>query len=375
MSTIGSSSNKEASIPLWLLMEITYRCPLQCPYCSNPLEFAHYKNELTTSEWIHVMTQARALGATQIGFSGGEPLVRQDLEVLIAKARQLGFYTNLITSTIGLDEARLLELQKAGIDSIQVSIQDSSKDLSNFIAGSKAYDHKLDICHKIKELGYPLSLNFVLHKLNIDHIKNILDLAVELKADYVELANTQYYGFAYHNRDQLLPSKKQVEFAEEIAHQYQEHYEGLMKIYYVIPDYYENRPKPCMSGWGKLFLTVTADGAALPCHSARDIPNLSIPNVRDHDLEWIWKQSPLFNQFRGFDWMKEPCRSCPERFKDFGGCRCQAFKITGDAAMADPVCSLSPDHHLILEALDKAARAKPQPLLFRNVKTSKKLSE
>ncbi len=375
MSTVGSPLNNPTLLPLWLLVELTYRCPQQCPYCSNPLAFSQYKNELNTEEWIQILRDARALGATQLGFSGGEPLVRQDLEVLIQEARRLGFYTNLITSTLGMDEQRLLKLRDAGIDSIQVSIQASSAELSDFIAGTKAFHHKLDMCRKIKELGYPLSLNFVLHKLNIDEIEQILELAVALEADYVELANTQYYGFALHNRDQLLPSKAQVEHAEMIAHQYQERYQGTMKIYYIIPDYYENRPKPCMSGWGKIFLTITADGVALPCHSARDLPNLVFPNVRETSLKWIWEESPLFNQFRGFEWMKEPCRSCPERFKDFGGCRCQAFKLTGDAAMADPVCALSPDHQIILDAVNKAATTKPQPLIFRNIKISKKLSE
>lgn len=375
MQNPGSPLTNPHPIPLWLLIEITYRCPLQCPYCSNPIEFARYKNELSTEEWFKVLKQARELGAAQLGFSGGEPLVRQDLELLIAEARRLGFYTNLITSSLGMTEQRLIKLKEAGIDSIQISIQASNQELSDFIAGTTSFQHKLNICKKIKELGFPLSLNFVLHKLNIDDIASILELAVALEADYVELANTQYYGFALHNRDQLLPTKAQVNRAEDIAHQYQERYQGKMKIYYVIPDYYENRPKPCMSGWGKVFLTITPDGVALPCHSARDIPNLSFPNVRDVDLKWIWEESPLFNHFRGFDWMKEPCRSCPERFKDFGGCRCQALKLTGDAAMADPVCSLSPHHQVVLDAIDNAAKAKPQPLLFRNIKISKKLSE
>ncbi|MGH8609727.1 MAG: pyrroloquinoline quinone biosynthesis protein PqqE, partial [Gammaproteobacteria bacterium] len=330
--------------PLWLLAELTYKCPLQCAYCSNPADFAEYKDELSTEDWLRVLREARAMGATQLGLSGGEPLLRRDLETLIARARRLGFYTNLITSGVGMDEARVRGFREAGLDHIQLSFQASTKELNDYIAGTRAFQHKLEMAHAVKKLGFPMVLCFVLHRENEDQIEHMLELAIQLEADYVELATTQYYGWAFLNRDRLMPTRAQIEHGERIAHAYQEKMKGKMKIYYVVPDYYEDRPKACMNGWGSIFLTITPDGTALPCHVARQLPGLLFPNVREHSIEWIWNDSPDFNRFRGFDWMKEPCRSCPERFKDFGGCRCQAYMLTGDAANADPVCSLSPNH-------------------------------
>ncbi len=337
--------------PLWLLAELTYACPLQCPYCSNPVDFARVKTELTTEEWRRVLTEARAMGATQLGFSGGEPLVRRDLETLIAHARALGYYTNLITSGLGMDEARVQAFREAGLDHIQLSFQSSEKAQNDFIAGCEAFEHKLAMARAVKQSGYPMVLCFVIHRDNIDRIEHMLRLAVDLQADYVELATTQYYGWALHNRDRLLPTRAQLEGAEAIAHDYQARYQGRMKIYYVVPDYYETRPKACMNGWGAVFLTIAPDGTALPCHAARELPGIQFPSVREHDIAWIWNESPAFNRFRGFDWMKEPCRTCPERFKDFGGCRCQAFLLTGDATSADPVCALSPHRAMIDQAL------------------------
>ncbi|MGQ0656713.1 MAG: pyrroloquinoline quinone biosynthesis protein PqqE [Chromatiales bacterium] len=367
--------------PLWLLAELTYACPLQCPYCSNPLDFAKYKDELSTQDWIRVLRQARAMGAAQLGLSGGEPLVRTDLEEIIAEARKLGFYSNLITSGIGMDEKRIAAFREAGLDHIQVSFQASSEELNNLIAGTDAFQHKLEMARLVKKYEYPMVLCFVLHRRNIDQIGDVLDLASNLEADYVELATTQYYGWAYHNREQLLPTREQLARAEPIAHEYQEKMKGRMKIYYVVPDYYENRPKACMNGWGAVFLTIAPDGVALPCHAARQLPGLEFPNVREHDVQWIWNQSPAFNKFRGFDWMKEPCRSCPEKTKDFGGCRCQAYMLTGDALNADPVCDLSPHHQVVLDAIEKAGRIAAQekkvetkPLVFRNPRNSKTLA-
>ncbi len=365
--------------PLWLLAELTYACPLQCPYCSNPLEFAKYKNELSTDDWKRVLREARKMGAAQLGFSGGEPLVRQDLEELIAEARQLGFYTNLITSGLGMDEKRIKAFKDAGLDHIQVSFQASSEELNNLIAGTDAFQHKLEMARMVKKHGYEMVLCFVLHRQNIDQIRDVLDLAVNLEADYVELATTQYYGWAYHNREQLLPTREQLQRAEPIAHEYQERLKGKMRIFYVVPDYYEVRPKACMNGWGAVFLTIAPDGTALPCHAARQLPGMELPNVRQHSIEWIWNRSPDFNRFRGFEWMKEPCRSCPEKEKDFGGCRCQAYMLTGDAANADPVCDKSPHHHVITDFIDHVARiaagreSVAKPILFRNPKNSKAL--
>ncbi|MEE8514628.1 MAG: pyrroloquinoline quinone biosynthesis protein PqqE [Gammaproteobacteria bacterium] len=376
MKTVGSEPNNQPK-PLWMLAELTYKCPLQCPYCSNPVDFAKYKNELSTEEWLRVMREARAMGATQLGFSGGEPLVRRDLEELIAEARRLGFYTNLITSGVGMDEERIKGFKKAGLDHIQVSFQASSEELNNFIAGTDAFQHKLEMARLVKKYDYPMVLCFVLHRRNQDQVQDILELAIALNADYVELATTQYYGWAMVNRDQLMPTRAQLERAEAIAHEYQEKMKGKMKIYYVVPDYFETRPKACMNGWGAVFLTITPDGTALPCHAAGQLPGMTFPNVRNHSIEWIWNESPDFNKFRGFDWMKEPCRTCPERFKDFGGCRCQAYMLTGDAANADPVCDLSPHHQVVLDAINAAeGSVKPpgvevKPLVFRNPKNSK----
>ncbi|MCZ6718885.1 MAG: pyrroloquinoline quinone biosynthesis protein PqqE [Gammaproteobacteria bacterium] len=376
MKTAGSEPNNQPK-PLWMLAELTYKCPLQCPYCSNPVDFAKYKNELSTEEWLRVMREARAMGATQLGFSGGEPLVRRDLEELIAEARRLGFYTNLITSGVGMDEERIKGFKKAGLDHIQVSFQASSEELNNFIAGTDAFQHKLEMARLVKKYDYPMVLCFVLHRRNQDQVQDILELAIALNADYVELATTQYYGWAMVNRDQLMPTRAQLERAEAIAHEYQEKMKGKMKIYYVVPDYFETRPKACMNGWGAVFLTITPDGTALPCHAAGQLPGMTFPNVRNHSIEWIWNESPDFNKFRGFDWMKEPCRTCPERFKDFGGCRCQAYMLTGDAANADPVCDLSPHHQVVLDAITAAEGplkhpgVEVKPLVFRNPKNSK----
>lgn len=373
MEKDGSNTRNELR---WLLAELTYACPLQCPYCSNPVDFALRKGELTTDEWKKVFDDARAMGAVQLGFSGGEPLVRQDLEQLVEHAKNLGYYTNLITSSVGMTTQRIHQLKEAGLDTVQISIQSSDKPLNDYLAGTDSYQHKLDMAREVKKAGYPLILNFVLHRHNIERVADILNLAVTLQANYVELANTQYYGFALHNRNKLLPTEAQVKCAESITQEYQKKYSDSMKIYYVVPDYYSDRPKPCMNGWGSVFMTITPDGYALPCHNARSLPNLSFPSVKDHAIDWIWKDSPLFNHFRGESWMKMPCQTCPERKKDFGGCRCQAYDLTGDMYAADPVCSLSPDHEVIVNAIKEAAATKAElnELTYRNPKNSKRIS-
>ncbi|WP_027857988.1 pyrroloquinoline quinone biosynthesis protein PqqE [Marinobacterium jannaschii] len=360
--------------PLWLLAELTYKCPLQCPYCSNPLDFAAHSNELTTDEWIEVFRQGRELGAVQLGFSGGEPLVRQDLVELIGAARELGYYTNLITSGVGLNERKVAEFRQAGLDHIQVSFQASDEEVNNMLAGSKkAFQQKLKMAREVKAQGYPMVLNFVTHRHNIDQIDRIIELCVELEADFVELATCQYYGWGYENRDQLLPTRAQLERAERITNEYREKLaaEGNpIKLIFVTPDYYEERPKGCMNGWGQVFLTVTPDGTALPCHSARMLP-VEFPNVREGSLSYIWNESFGFNKFRGYDWMKEPCRSCDEKEKDFGGCRCQAYMMTGDATNADPVCGKSPHHHKIVEARDSAETPVEGEFIYRNERNSR----
>ncbi len=378
MKTAGSNTNK-VNPPLWLLCELTYACPLQCPYCSNPVEMANFKKELSTEDWIRVMREARKMGATQLGFSGGEPLTRPDLEELIAEARQLGFYTNLITSGLGMDEKRVAAFKKAGLDHIQVSFQASSADLNDLIAGTDAFEHKLEMARAVKKHGYPMVLCFVLHRQNEPYVREILDLAVTLDADYVELATTQYYGWAFHNKDYLIPTREQLANAETVTKEFQEKLKGKMKIFYVIPDYFEDRPKKCMDGWGAIFLTITPDGLALPCHAARQLPGLELPSVQDHSIDWIWNDSPDFNKFRGLDWMKDPCKTCPEKEKDLGGCRCQAFMLTGDATNADPICSKSPHHQSVVDTVEDIGRLagtpelEEKPVLFRNMKNSKEI--
>ncbi len=361
--------------PRWLLAELTYTCPLQCPYCSNPVDFYRYRSELTTDDWIRVLRQARELGAVQLGFSGGEPLVRRDLEDIVREGRRMGYYTNLITSGIGMDGERITKLRDAGLDHIQISFQASEQVSNNRFAGTDAFEHKVEMAREVKAQGYPMVLNFVLYRDNIDHIAEILDLAMDLQADQVELANTQYYGWAVVNQKRLLPSRDQLQRAEKVAHEYQKRYEGKSRIIFVVPDYYEDRPKACMAGWGNIFLTIAPDGVALPCQGARQLPGLDFPNVRDHDIEWIWRESDAFNHFRGDRWMKEPCRTCPERSKDFGGCRCQAFQFTGDATNTDPVCDLSPQHSKIVQAIEAANDGdslESIPLIFRNSKNSRR---
>ncbi|MGE9551720.1 pyrroloquinoline quinone biosynthesis protein PqqE [Erwinia amylovora] len=357
--------------PLWLLAELTYRCPLQCPYCSNPLDFARQEQELTTGQWIDVFRQARQMGAVQLGFSGGEPLVRKDLPELIRAARDLGFYTNLITSGIGLTEKKIDAFAEAGLDHIQISFQASDETLNAALAGSqKAFQQKLAMAKAVKAHGYPMVLNFVLHRHNIDQIDRIIDLAIELEADDVELATCQFYGWAQLNREGLLPTREQIASAEAVVKRYREKMSAtsnLANLLFVTPDYYEERPKGCMGGWGAIFLSVTPEGMALPCHSARQLP-VEFPSVLENTLQEIWYESFGFNKYRGFDWMPEPCRSCSEKEKDFGGCRCQAFMLTGNADNADPVCSKSPHHGLILEARRQAHCTNIQinQLQFRN---------
>lgn len=368
--------------PLWLLAELTYACPLQCPYCSNPTELARIGREISTEDWKRVLQQARAMGAAQLGLSGGEPLARPDLEDIVAEGRRLGFYSNLITSGIGMDDDRVARLKEAGLDHIQISFQASNAKLNNLLGGTDSFEQKLAMARSIKAHGYPMVLNIVLHRKNIDDIREILAMAEELEADYVELANTQYYGWAHQNRDALLPTREQLKRAERITNEYRERQAAAgkpgMKLYFIVPDYYEDRPKPCMSGWGDIFLTIAPDGVALPCHAARQLPGLEFPDVRTHDLDWIWNESPAFNHFRGYDWMTEPCRSCAEKTKDFGGCRCQAYMLTGDANAADPVCSKSPAHSIVTDIVARAnsaaADAPPaQPIVFRNPRNSKLL--
>ena len=333
--------------PYALLAELTYRCPLHCPYCSNPTR-ARRGEELTTNEWRRVFRETTELGVLQIGFSGGEPLVRRDLAELIHAARETGLYTNLITSGIGLDESRADELRAAGLDSVQLSFQADDVELADEIAGARAHQLKLSAATYIRAAGLPLSLNFVIHRRNIDHLTQIIGLAETLGAERVELANAQFYGWASLNRAALLPTRQQVERAREIATAAKARLAGKIDIFYVLPDYYETRPKPCLNGWGQRYLTINPIGNVLPCPTASSaIPDLRFENVRARSLDWIWRESESFNRFRGTAWLPEPCKSCPQKEIDFGGCRCQAALLTGCAANTDPVCSLSPNRVLV----------------------------
>jgi len=345
--------------PFGMLVELTYACPLHCPYCSNPLNLADYSNELATEEWQRVLAEARALGVLQLHLSGGEPLQRRDLVELVSSARDLGFYTNLITSALGLSRRRAEELKTAGLDHVQISIQADEQSLSDRIAGTPSYERKVAAARMVKELDWPLTMNVVIHRHNIDRMGRILDLAEELGADRIELANTQYYGWARLNRAALLPSIAQLDRAEDVVRAARRRLDGKMEIIYVIPDYYSKFPKPCMGGWGKNQLTVTPNGNVLPCPAAHTL-ELPRATVRERSLAWIWNESPLFQRFRGTEWMPEPCRSCDRREVDFGGCRCQAFQLTGDAARTDPVCHLSPDHELVAEVVRAANQEEDQ---------------
>jgi pyrroloquinoline quinone biosynthesis protein E len=339
--------------PYGLLAELTYGCPLHCPYCSNPLELAAYRDELTTAEWQRVLAEARELGVLQLHLSGGEPLLRRDLAEIVRTASELGLYTNLITSALGLTPRRAGQLRAAGLDHVQISVQADEAALSDRLAGAPSFERKLSAARLVKELGWPLTLNVVLHRHNLDRVDRILELAEELGADRVELANTQYYGWALRNRGGLLPSRSQVERAEAVVRAARERLLGRMEIIYVLPDYFSRYPKPCMGGWGRRQLTVVPNGDVLPCPTAQHLP-LPRASVREHSLTWIWEDSPLFRRFRGTDWMPDPCRSCPRREVDFGGCRCQAFALTGDAARTDPVCHLAPDHGIVAAAVHAA---------------------
>ncbi|MBI3736451.1 pyrroloquinoline quinone biosynthesis protein PqqE [Candidatus Sumerlaeota bacterium] len=330
-----------------LLAELTYRCPLQCPYCSNPIELARYRNEIETADWLRVLDEAAALGVIHVHFSGGEPLVRRDLEELVRRARARDLYTNLSTGATLADEARLRALREAGLDCIQVSVLDSDPVANDRMAGCDSFARKREAVLAAKRIGFYVTLNVVLHRGNLDRMEEMVELAAQWKVDRIELAHVQYTGWAFINRAALLPSRGQLNRALEIADAARTQLDGRMQILHVLPDYFQEYPKACLNGWGRMFITVAPDGAVLPCQTAREIPGLEFPNVRGRALDDIWFNAPVFNRFRGTDWMPEPCRSCERREIDFGGCRCQAFLLTGDAAATDPVCRFSPHHSLI----------------------------
>lgn len=328
--------------PLALVAEITHRCPLHCVYCSNPLELARRDRELSTETWARLLREAADLGVLQVDFTGGEPLARTDLVDLIRAARAAGLYASLITSGLPLDEKRLAELVRAGLDHLQLSFQGAREESANEFAGTRAHTQKLRVSEWVKRHRIGLTLNFVIQRQNLDQLEEMLALTEEIGAGRVEFAHVQYYGWAFANRERLLPTREQLNRSLETLKAAEDRLRGRIRVEYVVPDYYAKYPKPCMGGWGRKVILITPAGDVLPCHAAQVIPGMKFENVQSHSLREIWEESEAFQRFRGEGWMPEPCRSCERRSQDFGGCRCQAFLLAGDAAATDPVCSLSP---------------------------------
>jgi len=343
-----------SSSPLALIAEVTHRCPLHCVYCSNPMQLAGTEAELSTEEWTSVFQQSGKLGMLHAHFTGGEPLARPDLTELIAAARAAGLYTNLITSGIGLNEQRLQTLVNAGLDHIQISFQDSREEAANWIAGAKAHAHKIELSRAIRRHKIAFTVNLVVHRQNLDHLEEMIAFIEQLSPERVEIAHTQYYGWALANRAALMPTRAQLEKAVAVVAEAEQRLAGKMRIDSVVPDYYAQYPKACMGGWGRRLMLINPSGKVLPCHAAEILPGLSFENVREKTLDWIWQESESFRKFRGEEWMPEPCRSCERRTEDFGGCRCQAFLLAGDARLTDPACSLAPAHHIVESAVREA---------------------
>jgi pyrroloquinoline quinone biosynthesis protein E len=347
--------------PYTLIAELTHRCPLACAYCSNPRELARADEELDTATWARVFREAAELGVLQLNLTGGEPLARADLETLVAEARASELYVNLITSGIPADTARLERLARAGLDSIQISVQDTDSGGAAWIAGRDAGDSKRRMAAAARSLGLPLTLNVVIHRGNIGRVPEFVALAEELDAARLELANTQYLGWALENRDALLPSRAAIETARRQAREATERLRGRLEVLFVLPDYFTDLPRACMDGWARRYLVVTPSGLALPCHQATSIRTLAWQNVRGHTLAEIWQESPAFNAFRGEAWMPEPCRSCSRRAIDFGGCRCQALALAGEGSATDPACVHAPRHDLVVAARARADAPDPLP--------------
>ncbi len=354
--------------PLALLAEITHRCPQQCPYCSNPLELERASNELDTQTWSRVLAEAADMGVLQVHFSGGEPTVRKDLEQLVRRAAEFGLYANLITAGVLLDEARIAALTEAGLEHVQLSIDDSEARGADRIGNLEGgHRKKIEVARLVRKAGLPLTLNFVMHRHNLHHLEDMIDLAVELDAHRVEVAHVQYYGWALMNRAALMPTRKQLEAAAATVEQARERLKGVLVFDHVIPDYYARRPKACMGGWGRRFINVSASGKALPCHAAETIADLDFESVRERSLKDIWESSEAFQRFRGTDWMPEPCRSCDQREIDWGGCRCQAFALTGNAATTDPACEFSAHHSELFALAEAESGAAPPPFVYRRI--------
>ncbi|WP_084455590.1 pyrroloquinoline quinone biosynthesis protein PqqE [Novosphingobium rosa] len=354
--------------PMGLIAELTHRCPLQCAYCSNPLRMDAPKSELSTDDWKHVLDQAARIGILQVHFSGGEPMARRDLPELIAHAAGAGLYTNVITSGVLLSDAAMDGLMAAGVDHVQLSFQDVDPQKADHDGGYRGgHARKLEAARRIRDSGLPLTANFVIHKRNIARVAAMIALGEALGAERMEIAHTQYYGWALLNRDALLPSREQLDFATAVVEAARARLKGRIAIDYVVPDYHAARPKACMGGWGNRFINISPSGKALPCHAAETLPGFTFPSVKEASLAEIWLGSDAFNRFRGTGWMPETCRSCDRREIDWGGCRCQALALAGDAAQTDPACHRAPDHHRIEEAVAKAAASEALELVPRRM--------
>jgi pyrroloquinoline quinone biosynthesis protein E len=354
--------------PTVLLAELTHRCPLKCPYCSNPLELDRRSAEMDTGDWKRVLSEATELGIVHIHFSGGEPTARDDICSLVGHARDVGLYSNLITSGVLMNEGRLDALIDAGLDHLQLSIQDIERDSADRIGGLKGgHEKKLALAREMRAKGIGFTINAVIHRQNIHNVGRLIELAVEMEAGRLEVAHTQYYGWALENRAALIPNRTQLDEATRVVKDATERLKGKLVIDYVVPDYYARFPKPCMGGWGRVGINVTPSGKALPCHAAETIDGLTFDNVREKSLQEIWVSSPAFNAFRGFDWMEEPCRSCERREVDWGGCRCQAFAFTGRANATDPACSLSPLHDELVEIASTESAAHADEFQYRKM--------
>ncbi|HEY5211045.1 MAG TPA: pyrroloquinoline quinone biosynthesis protein PqqE [Stellaceae bacterium] len=365
--TLARPAPATIAAPLALLAELTHRCPLRCPYCSNPLELDRASRELATADWKRVLSEAAALGVLQVHFSGGEPTARRDIVALIAHAASVGLYTNLITSGVLIDRAKMTALTGAGLDHVQLSFQDTDAASANRIAGlDHAHEKKLAVAALVREAGLPLTLNAVMHRQNLDRLPAMIELAVELGAQRLEVAHVQYYGWALPNRRALFPTYAALERATDIVEAARERLKGILTIDYVVPDYYARRPKACMGGWARQFINISPAGKALPCHAAETLPGFDWPSVLTTSLSDIWYRSDAFNRYRGTAWMPEPCQSCDRREIDWGGCRCQAFAFTGDASRTDPACALAPDRP-ILDAARADALGPETEFVYRQI--------
>ncbi|MET0970981.1 MAG: pyrroloquinoline quinone biosynthesis protein PqqE [Tardiphaga sp.] len=364
------STAETFGIPLAVLAELTHRCPLQCPYCSNPVELDRSSTELTTAEWKKVLSELAEIGVLQIHFSGGEPTARKDIVELVQHASDVGLYTNLITSAVMLTRDKLTALADAGLCHVQISFQGNEPVVADRIGGYRGgHAKKLEVAKWTRELDLPLTVNAVMHRQNLHQLEDIIAMAVDLDADRLEVANVQYYGWALKNRAALMPTEQQIEATSRIVDDARERLKGILDIDYVVPDYYALRPKKCMGGWGRQFFNISPSGKVLPCHAAESIAGLEFESVRsNHSIAWIWQNSEAFNRYRGTSWMPEPCRSCEFREIDFGGCRCQAFALTGDAGNTDPACTLSPDHAKIFKLAASEAAEGADRFIYRNLK-------